>query len=117
MLHLTNGDDAAGLLRPAGMTGTILPWRDVLHEGPVPAGLDLDALSDVRARFLAEQGWDDRTAIRDGFARRNAALRRFRRHEAVVLWFEHHLYDQLQIAQLLDWFAGRDRGDTHLAMG
>ena len=116
MLHLTNGDAAADLLQAAGIYGTILPWRDVLHEGPVPAGLNLDALSDARARFLAGRGWGDLDEIRDDFARRDAALSRFRQHDEVVLWFEHDLYDQLQIGQILDWLAGQDRGATRLTM-
>ena len=39
MLFITNGDFAAGRIAASGLTGEILPWRDVLHEGPVPAGL------------------------------------------------------------------------------
>lgn len=116
MLHLTNGDSTVGLLQAAGIDGTMLPWRDVLHEGPVPAGLDLDALSETRARFLAGLGWGDVEELRDDFACRNAELRRFRHYDEVVLWFEHDLYDQLQIAQMLDWLAGQDRGRTRLTM-
>ena len=84
MLHVTNGDTAAGLMREAGVAGEILPWRDVLHEGPVPAGLPLAALSDVRARFIAEVGWGRYQEVRDGFARRDAALVAA---DAVTLWF------------------------------
>ena len=116
MLHLTNGDATVGLLRAAGMHGTILPWQDVLHEGPVPAGLDLDTLSDTRARFLAERGWGVFEEICAEFARRDATLRQFRQHDEVVLWFEHDLYDQLQIAQILDWLDGQDRDNTRLTM-
>ena len=56
VLHITNGDSAVGLMREGGISGDILPWRDVLHDGPVPGGLDLEALSRVRARFLADRG-------------------------------------------------------------
>ena len=44
-------------MRHAGIVGEILPWRDLLHEGPVPAGLSLGAMSEGRARFIAECGW------------------------------------------------------------
>jgi hypothetical protein len=47
MLILTNGDSATGAIRAAGIAGEILPWRDVLHDGPVPTGLELDDLSGV----------------------------------------------------------------------
>ena len=51
-LIITNGDSAAGLLAAAGKAGRILPWRDVLHEGPLVAG-PLESCSRVRAAFLA----------------------------------------------------------------
>lgn len=116
MLHVTNGDATVGKLRQAGLPGTILPWRDVLHEGPVPAGLSLDALSRVRARFIADQGWGAHDEILAGFAERDATLARFGEHEEVVLWFEHDLYDQLQLIQILDWLAARDLGATRLSL-
>ena len=56
MLHLTNGDCAVAVISQA-VSGAFLPWRDVLHEGPVRAGLSLEQLSAERARFIAEAGW------------------------------------------------------------
>jgi hypothetical protein len=85
--------------------GEFLPWRDVLHEGPVHAGLPLDALSRRRAAFIAAAGWGSLSVVEKHFAERDAALRDAGRHDEVVLWFEHDLYDQLQLIQLLDWFA------------
>src|SRR5258706_14842455 len=104
-LHITNGDHAVELLRAAGMQGEILPWRDVLHEGPVRADLPLEELSRLRAKFIAEAGWGERKAVTAGFAERDARLRAAYSHAEVVLWFEHDLYDQLQLIQLLAWFA------------
>ena len=116
MLHITNGDAAVGRLREAGIAGDMLPWRDVLHEGPVPAGLPLAELRAVRARFIAERGWGEFVAVLDAFTRRDATLAGFRDHDEVVLWFEHDLYDQLQLIQLLDWLAQQDRGATQLSL-
>ena len=107
MLHVTNGDSAAERIRAAGLAGTVLPWRDVLHEGPVPAGLPLERLSDVRAEFLASAGAGPAEAVRRQFAERDRTLAAAARQDEVVLWFEHDLYDQLQLIQLLDWFADR----------
>ena len=50
-LHVTNGDATVPGLRGTGLAGTIMPWRDVLHEGPVPDVPD-DELRRVRAAFL-----------------------------------------------------------------
>jgi hypothetical protein len=98
MLHVTNGDSAAISLRRTGVTGDVIAWRDILHEGPTPSGLPLEGMSDVRARFLASSGAGTFADLRREFGARDAALRGARQ---VVLWFEHDLYDQLQLIQIL----------------
>jgi hypothetical protein len=104
VLHITNGDCAAEALSRA-VSGTILPWRDVLHEGPVRAGLVLDELSRERAAFIAQAGWGKEEEILADFRGRDAAFRRAGQHDEIVLWFEHDLYDQLQLIQVLDGLA------------
>lgn len=107
MLHITNGDSAVAMLRRAGIQGDMLPWRDVLHEGPVPSGLGLEALSALRAQFIADQGWGPADEVAASFAKRDAVLTGSDAYREIVLWFEHDLFDQLQLIQLLDWFASR----------
>ncbi|MDA7946645.1 MAG: DUF1835 domain-containing protein [Hyphomicrobiaceae bacterium] len=105
-LIITNGDSAGELLRKA-FTGTeVLPWRDVLHDGPVPLTDDLEELSEQRADFLAERGWSDPDTVRENFRARDRGLAHYEAFETVTLWFEHDLYDQLQLIQILDWFFG-----------
>jgi hypothetical protein len=116
MLHITNGDSAADLIQDAVFSGQILAWRDVLHEGPVPADLSLAQLSERRAEFIAAQGWGQLYEVKASFAERDLTLSRFREHEEIVLWFEHDLYDQLQLLQLLDWFFRHERGATRLSL-
>ena len=106
MLHVTNGDHAVAVIRQV-VQGAMLPWRDVLHEGPVRAGLPLEALSEERARFIADAGWGPFSQVRKDFAERDAALRRAGEHDEIVLWFEHDLYDQLQLIQVLDALAAQ----------
>ena len=115
-LHITNGDVAADLMREGGIGGEILPWRDVLHDGPVPARLDLEAMSRVRARYIADCGWASFEAALVDFRERDAMLAGFRNFKRVTLWFEHDLYDQLQLLQLLDWFATQPPGATELSL-
>ena len=104
MLHITNGDCAAAVLSQV-VQGPILPWRDVLHEGPVRAGLSLEALSRERARFIAEAGWGVLADVEQKFKERDVIFRRAGEHDEIVLWFEHDLYDQLQLIQVLDGLA------------
>jgi hypothetical protein len=101
-LHLTNGSAIIPFMREAGIVGTIVPWDDVLHEGPVRAGLNVAAMREVRADFLAGSAWGSRDEIMRALAARDAALDDLRRVDEIVLWFEHDLYDQLQILQILD---------------
>lgn len=116
MLHITNGDIAADLIKDAVFTGQILAWRDVLHEGPVPGGLELPQLSDLRGDYIAAQGWGKLYEVKASFAERDGLMARFREHDEIVLWFEHDLYDQLQLIQLLAWFFARERGATKLSL-
>jgi uncharacterized protein DUF1835 len=100
-LHVTNGDSAAQTLRATGVGGAVVCWRDVLNEGPLPA-LSRERLRELRARFLADCGWGTAAAVvaelRDRDERLDAALAG---DGGVALWFEHDLYDQLQILQAL----------------
>ena len=103
MLHVTNGDSAAEGIRRSGVEGEVLPWRDVLHEGPVPAGVTEEELRGVRARFLSGRGPAAPGEVLDDLGARDGRLERaLSAGEPVVLWFEHDLYDQLQLLQVLD---------------
>jgi hypothetical protein len=105
LLHITNGDCAVAVLSQV-VSGSILPWRDVLHEGPVRKGLSLEELSRERAAFIADAGWGAAEKILEQFQGRDATLRRAGEHDEIVLWFEHDLYDQLQLIQVLDGLSG-----------
>jgi hypothetical protein len=94
-------------MNQARIIGDILPWRDVLHDGPVPGGLSLAQLGPVRARFLSHVGWDEEARLLHAFKARDDVVARYDDYESVVLWFEWDLYDQLQLLQLLDFFAGK----------
>jgi hypothetical protein len=101
-MHVTNGDSAAALIAELVAPEPVLPWRDMLHDGPVRAGLGLDELSGERARFLAGCFGLDQEAALAEFRARDACLRAaIGDGTSFVLWFEHDLYDQLQLVQVL----------------
>jgi hypothetical protein len=108
VLHITNGESVTGTFRQVRFPGTYLAWNDVLHDGPVPQTTTLSELSDIRAQALASFGWGEYEKLQSGFVARDRTLQDFRKHQDVVLWFEHDLYDQLQLLQLLDWFEEQD---------
>lgn len=102
MLHITNGSVVAGLLRALGLKGDLISWDDLLHEGPVQAGLSVAALRGSRAAFLARCGSGEAGQIAQQLQSRDEAVIGASRHDEVVLWFEHDLYDQLQLLQVLN---------------
>jgi hypothetical protein len=100
-LHITNGDAVVYLFRKAGILGTHVGWRDSLNDGPLPAGLSLEETSALRARYLAARGYGNAIKLFHDFSKRDAQLRKAPEVDEIVLWFEHDLYDQLQILQVL----------------
>jgi hypothetical protein len=100
-LHVTNGDSAARTLGETALGGDVLPWRDALHEGPVPA-LPRGELLRARARFLTDCGEGTEDELLASLERRDEQLlEALRDNTEVVLWFEHDLYDQLQLLDVL----------------
>ena len=87
-----------GVIAGADAGDDVLSWSDVLHDGAVPA-VDAAELRRVRARELSS-----RVPITEEEVVRLFELRdeRLAAADHVVLWFEHDLFDQLQLLQALD---------------
>ena len=105
MLHVTDGRSAAAGIKTAGIPGDHVAWLDTLHDGPVPAGVELEELRRIRARFVHEE-WDSwgesyEEHLRE-FEIRDRGLSRCGVHDEVVLWFSQSLVDQLGLIQVLD---------------
>ena len=112
VLHVTNGDSVAHSLVHVAPHGEVVAWRDALHDGPLPTGTPAAARK-VRARFLAGAGFGAAALIEADLAARDAALARgLDEADEVVLWFEHDLYDQLQLVEILARAAPHPRRDA-----
>ncbi|HEY0511588.1 MAG TPA: DUF1835 domain-containing protein [Thermoanaerobaculia bacterium] len=117
ILHVTNGDAAAEGIRLSGISGTVAVTADVLHEGPAPGGLPPERWRKIRARYLAESGYDDYDSCLARLTRWDRTL--LEDHgslDEIVLWFEHDLFDQLLLIRALDLLGGRDLGGTELSL-
>lgn len=103
MLHVTNGASAVLVLQHAALEGDFLSWDDVLHEGPVRGDLAPADRRAERATFIAGAGWaSDAATVEATFTARDARLAAaLREGEPVALWFEHDLYDQWQLVEVL----------------
>jgi len=106
-LHVANGTSTTGLIAAAGIPGTLSVWCDPLYEGPVPAGLGDGEMLQVRARFLGGPEHPQSEVASD--------LQRWRSvisqgaFDELVLWYEHDLFDQLNLIQLLTWIGRHAR--------
>ena len=79
----------------------VLPWRDVLHEGPIHKSASLIDSAPLRAEYLSQRfGLEYETVFND-FNERNAIIQNWCEFDEVSLWFEHDLYDQLQLLVIL----------------
>src|SRR5215204_5565678 len=104
-LHVTNGDAIVPEIEAVAPDDPVLPWRDILHEGPVPGGIDDAMLRAERAAFVSRAGWGDGVVMLELFERRDRKLLRGAAERDLWLWFEDDLYDQLQLLQILDMLA------------
>ena len=105
ILNIVNGDAVIQIMKTANIDGDFLPWRDFLHDGPVPQNFSLDKLSKIRAHFIYEQGFGKLDELNQSFQERDNILKSYEKYIKIILWFEHDLYDQLQLLQVLAWFA------------
>jgi hypothetical protein len=111
VLHIANGTSTTGTIEAAGIPGACSIWADPLYEGPVPAGLTDAELLDVRMRYLAGPGdlepttWgaDPTLDPVNDMRRWRAVIEGHDAYDELVLWFEHDLFDQLNLIQLLPW--------------
>lgn len=105
-LVITNGSVAAALLKINKAADVYLSWDDILHEGPVPYCSSLQELSSIRAKFLERRYSSPDGGTTAVFKDRDDMIGRHSEFDRIELWFEHDLYDQLQLIQILDQFAG-----------
>jgi hypothetical protein len=103
------------VIQAAGFPGDVLCWNDVLHEGPVP-DVPVAELRKVRAQFLADAEWTTYDDVLRELTERDACLAKTAADGEVVLWFEHDLYDQLQLIQIIDQLAGQRADWRHVTL-
>lgn len=107
-LIVTNGSSgSAAISEILGPKPTVISWDDVLHDGPVPYRDLLVDMSAVRVEYMSS--WAEEfaglsvEAIRESFRQRDDYIMRWFEFDEIVLWFDHDLYDQLQLFQV-GWY-------------
>ncbi|HET8944243.1 MAG TPA: hypothetical protein VFO59_05620 [Dehalococcoidia bacterium] len=113
-LHVANGTSVTDTLATTTIPGARSIWADPLYDGPVP-DLSDEELVELRTRFLLGSDEPDDDRWND--------LRRWREviddhgsYDELVLWFEHDLFDQLNLIQLLSWLRSRGPGGKTVSL-
>ncbi|HET7217357.1 MAG TPA: hypothetical protein VFJ02_04885 [Vicinamibacterales bacterium] len=101
LLHVANGTATTALIERAGIGGARSIWADPLHDGPVPGGLSDAQLVAVRASHLAVGHHE--ADVANELLRWRQAIDDTDSYDELVLWFEHDLFDQLNLVQLLSY--------------
>lgn len=111
-LHVANGTCTTRIIEAAAIPGARSIWADPLYDGPVPGELNDAELLDVRVRFLSAPGdlapvaWTGSNPSLDpinDLREWRATIARHQLYDELILWFEHDLFDQLNLIQLLPW--------------
>jgi len=110
-LHVANGSSVTMTLEAAGVPGICSIWADPLHEGPVPGGLSDAELLEVRGRYLTTPGergtppeaGDPALDPINDMQQWRSVIAQHHAYGELVLWFEHDLFDQLNLIHLLTW--------------
>ncbi|WP_080058335.1 DUF1835 domain-containing protein [Spirosoma aerolatum] len=118
ILHVLNGDATAYSFAEAGLPGEVAIWREMLSEGPL-----LDAMQPDAALWQLRENWlrtefGDRPDEADTYQQKVVA--EFDRiyqpgtYDQIILWFEHDLFCQINLAFLLARFSRIELGNTVL---
>ena len=106
-LHVANGSSVTHTLAEAGVPGLRSIWADPLHDGPVPGELSYEALLDVRRQFLAGTPGSPSDDPVNDLRRWRQVIEQHNAYDELVLWFEHDLFCQLNLIQILSWIHHR----------
>ena len=99
VLHVANGHATTGLIELSSVRGRTMVWCDPLYDGPVPGNVSDDELLRLRAEFLASPEEDVDAVTADLRYWRTAIDQQ--NYDELVLWYEHDLFDQLNLIQIL----------------
>lgn len=104
MLHIVNGETTARILKRSKLKGEIFSFKDALISGPAPVTRNRHEFRAVRAEYLSQSYGVKSSISQKDLVRQDAVLESTKKHDEVVLWFEHDLFCQLNLLYLLDWF-------------
>lgn len=115
VLHLRCGSDIRDSLRAAKIEGDFLEWSDPVCQGPVRNLPEAEYMAERRAWICG--AWELSPAeVETKLLALSSLPDRLEPYEQVCLWFEHDLYDQSILVQLLAGLAHTPELHPHLRL-
>jgi hypothetical protein len=99
-LHIHCGDCSAGKMLTSQIPGTVLVWREIYLEGPVPGDLSDAEFHKVRANFLAGFGLPYYDVLKE-LETMYQELAGAAQYREVVIWCDACMYDQTIVIHVL----------------
>lgn len=100
VLHLRCGTDIRDSLRAAAIPGDFLEWSDPICQGPVLPLPEPEYL-ERRRQWICKTGDIPRAEVEQKLLPMSSLPARLGRYDETCLWFEHDLYDQSILIQVL----------------
>lgn len=101
ILNIRCGSDIRDALNTAGIPGDFAEYGDPICEGPTPSGLGEREYLELRAGFMHRHWQLDLQETIDRLGQDARCLQDLADYDELLLWFEHDLYDQCILIQLL----------------
>jgi len=98
MVHIVNGDSTANLLRDAGITDSIIVWREMLSKGPFwQPNATFKKQLELRKEYMASHVGISQEEYAEKSIREISRIGRLKPEEELILWFEFDLFCQINM--------------------
>jgi hypothetical protein len=117
MLHIHGGDIVLDRIERVGIPGERLNWKEVLCEGPTPAGLTTEQWRRLRSAFLQDAAGPTATeAVRQLKEQDERLDLGLMEHDEIVLWFSSDWFCQAILLNLCWRIHRRPRRRARLSL-
>lgn len=115
IVHVCNGDSTADTLSLADLPGDIRVWADALDRGPVLPVSDQEHYK-ARGEYWSKREHGSAADAAQKLATYDKEFDEATSADELILWFEHDLFDQLNLIQLLDRLARKPQSGIDVTL-
>lgn len=116
ILHVVNGDSTAEILKQSNLQGEIIVWRELLCEGPLEKEVGSDDFWMNRYHYFQTNFEVLKIEYFDKTIKQIIQLEDLKGVNEVVLWFEYHLFCQVNLLAVLSYLLKSFRKDVSYSL-